>query len=66
MSSHFIDQTVQRLPAEHLGLTHGVCDSETWMGTTGAPATGGARKAIRQIMIVNNVGTHQKQVGRLN
>lgn len=40
--------------------------SKTWMGTTGIPATGGARKAIKQIMIVNNIGTHLKQVGRLN
>lgn len=37
---------------------------ETWMGTARAPATGGARKAIRQIMIVNNTGTRLKHVWR--
>lgn len=37
---------------------------ETWTGTAGVPATGGARKAIRQIMIVNDIGARLKQARR--
>lgn len=58
--------TVARPPLSEPNMVSGIWidGSETWMGTAGVPATGGARKAIRQVMIVNNIGTHLKQVRR--
>ena len=51
--------------------THAWCQSiwtdggETWTSNGGrVPATGGAWEAIKQIMIVNNIGTHPRQVRR--
>lgn len=80
ISRHFVDQTVQCLrcltPGTLCGsdcclsLTHGTRHLDQWQWSTGGapagvPATGGARKAVRQL-IVNNISAHLKHDGTLS